>query len=72
MEGQLFWSTGAQGKELDLASLVCNNLNPEGASSTDCINPQRGEQGGDTWEYRRGFADGLMTEWERANRSRLT
>ena len=72
LEGILFWSTGAPGKELDLASLVCNNLNPEDATATECINPKRGEQGGDTWEYRRGFADGLMTEWERANRSRLT
>ena len=72
MEGQLFWSTGAAGSELDLAGLVCNNLNPDDPDYNECINPKRGETGGDTWEFRRGFAEGLMTEWERANKSNLT
>ena len=67
LEGQLYWSTGAMGTELDLAGLVCNNINPDEPDSNECINPQRGAEGGTTWEYRRGFADGLMTEWERAN-----
>ena len=55
MDGQLYWSTGALGQELDLASLVCNNLNPEDENSKECINSKRGQTGGDTWEFRRGF-----------------
>jgi len=70
LNGQLFWSTGSVGKDLDLAGLVCNNLNPDDPDASQCINPARGQEGGDTWEYRRGFADGLMTEWERANQAR--
>ena len=72
MDGQLYWSTGALGQELDLASLVCNNLNPDDPDAKECINEKKGQTGGDTWEYRRGFADGLMTEWERANKGKLT
>ena len=60
MEGRLFWSTGAQGKNEDLAGLVCNNLPPEVES--ECINPARGDTTGTTWEYRRGYIDGLMAE----------
>ena len=70
LEGQLFWSTGAKAKELDLAGLVCNNLSPEDEGYMECINPLRGEQGGDTWEYRRGVIDGLMQEWNRANEAK--
>ena len=70
MSGQLYWSTGALGKEEDLAGLVCNNLNPEDPTSNQCINRKRGDVTGDTWEYRRGFADGLMSEWQRANQAR--
>ena len=70
MMGQLYWSTGSAGKEIDLAGLVCNNLNPDDPDYNQCINPERGKDGGDTWEYRRGFADGLMTEWERANKGK--
>ena len=66
LEGKLYWSTGATAKELDLAGLVCNNLNPDDPESTLCINPSRGQTGGDTWEYRRGF--GRYDEWERANK----
>ena len=47
LEGQHYWATGALGNELDLAGLVCNNHGTE-----DCINPKRGEEGGDTWEQR--------------------
>ena len=68
IEGQLYWSTGVAGKELDLAGLVCNNISDEDPELGLCVNPLRGQTGGDTWEYRRGFADGLMTEWERANK----
>lgn len=39
--------------ELDLAGLVCNKLGNE-----QCINPRKGEDGGQTWAYRAGFIDG--------------
>ena len=46
--GQHYWSgTGAKGNELDLAGLVCNNL-----GDNQCINPVRGQDGGDNWEKR--------------------
>ena len=70
MDGQLYWSTGAQAKELDLAGLVCNNLTEDDPDINECINPLRGQEGGTTWEYRRGYADGLMAEFERANRQK--
>lgn len=70
MDGQLYWSTGAIGKNIDLAGLVCNNLNPEDPDAKECINPARGQEGGDTWEYRRGVIDGMMKEWERANKAK--
>ncbi len=63
MEGLHYWNTGARGSELDLAGLVCNNLK-EGETS-ECINPKRGEEGGVTWEYRRGVIDGAMKEFQR-------
>ena len=36
-----------EGSERDLAGLVCNNLGDE-----TCINPKKGQEGGDTWEER--------------------
>ena len=48
LDGQLYWATGKQGKDLDLAGLVCNSFGDE-----QCINPDRGLEGGDTWEARR-------------------
>jgi hypothetical protein len=46
--GQHYWSgTGNKGNELDLAGLVCNAI-----ETTECINPMRGEHGGDTWAKR--------------------
>ena len=57
--GQLYWSTGAKGSEEDLAGLVCNNLRDE---EHLCINSHRGEEGGVTWDYRRGFVDGALSE----------
>ena len=49
LEGQHYWSgTGNKGNELDLAGLVCNILE----DITECINPLRGERGGDTWAKR--------------------
>lgn len=48
INGQHIWTgTGRQGNELDLAGLVCNNLGDD-----TCINPSRGQDGGDTWAKR--------------------
>ena len=48
INGQHYWSgTGNKGNELDLAGLVCNNL-----GDNQCINPARGQDGGDTWDKR--------------------
>ena len=41
--------------ELDLAGLVCNKL-----GNHQCINPKKGQDGGQTWEYRAGYIDGLI------------
>jgi hypothetical protein len=59
------WRTGAQqdGSEVDLAGLVCNTRHGGGSL---CINPQKGIEGGDTWEKR--FSDlEVMTEEYKAN-----
>lgn len=45
---QLYWTNGKEGRELDLAGLVCNIL-PE---TKPCINPCQGMEGGQTWESR--------------------
>jgi|SaaInlV_120m_DNA_3_1039746.scaffolds.fasta_scaffold17048_3 hypothetical protein len=48
INGSHIWSgTGNKGSEVDLAGLVCNNLGDD-----SCINPQRGQDGGDSWEKR--------------------
>ncbi len=60
-EYQLFWSTGALGKEEDLAGLVCNKLGDE-----QCINPKRGDDSGDTWAKRDEFAAKKTKEWDDA------
>lgn len=41
--------------ELDLAGLVCNTR-----GDATCINPMKGKDGGQTWEYRAGFIDGAF------------
>tara|TARA_B100000925_G_C21923071_1_gene436784 strand:- start:646 stop:945 length:300 start_codon:yes stop_codon:yes gene_type:complete len=46
--------------ELDLASLVCNNH-----GNDQCINPKKGQDGGQTWEYRAGYIDGAISERKR-------
>jgi Zn-finger nucleic acid-binding protein len=45
--GNHIWATGKPGNELDLAGLVCNNLGDD-----TCINPVKGQSGGDTWAKR--------------------
>ena len=48
LAGQHYWSgTGAKGNDLDLAGLVCNKL-----GDVQCINPVKGQDGGDTWDKR--------------------
>ena len=47
INGQHYWATGAEGSELNLAGLICNKLGDD-----TCINPVKGEEGGDTWEKR--------------------
>ncbi len=48
LNGNHLWTgTGRVGNELDLAGLVCNNQ-----YFSECINPKKGEHGGDTWEKR--------------------
>ena len=54
LNDQHYWATGAKGNEKDLAGLVCNMIN-----SADCINPEKGTEGGDTWEKRSKFLENL-------------
>lgn len=58
INGQHRWSgTGAKGNNLDLAGLVCNMM-----GDTNCINPAKGQEGGDTWEKRLAFLEKLENE----------
>jgi hypothetical protein len=53
VDGKHFWTgTNKPGNTLDLAGLVCNKFGNE-----NCINPDRGKIGGDTWEKRCSFID---------------
>ena len=54
LNNQHYWATGAKGNEKDLAGLVCNMV-----KSADCINPEKGTEGGDTWEKRAKFLENL-------------
>jgi hypothetical protein len=47
---QLYWSTGKQGRDIDLAALVCNQLPKEKKSK--CANPKLGTEGGVGWAER--------------------
>ena len=48
INGEHRWSgTGVRGNELDLAGLVCNRL-----GDSQCVNPSKGKDGGDTWAKR--------------------
>jgi hypothetical protein len=55
----VFRGTGSssENSELDLAGLVCNKYGNE-----QCINPKKGQEGGQTWEYRAGYIDGVFAE----------
>lgn len=58
INGNHVWrGTGAQSEssELDLAGLVCNKY-----GNDQCINPMKGQDGGQTWEYRAGYIDGMI------------
>jgi hypothetical protein len=58
INGQHRWSgTGVRGSEIDLAGLVCNRL-----GDFQCINPKKGQDGGDTWEKRLEFLDKMRSE----------
>ena len=63
INGEHVWrGTGARSdsSELDLAGLVCNKYGNE-----QCINPKKGQDGGQTWEYRAGYIDGKIDERKR-------
>ena len=58
INGTHVWrGTGASSdsSELDLAGLVCNKHGDD-----QCINPLKGKEGGQTWEYRSGYIDGMI------------
>jgi len=60
INGKHVWrGTGgsSDSSELDLAGLVCNKL-----GNHQCINPKKGQEGGQTWEYRMGYVDGMISE----------
>jgi len=57
INGQHYWRTGCVGSEKDLAGLVCNNHGDE-----TCINPQKGAEGGDTWEKRLEDMDKMLED----------
>ncbi len=50
INNQLYWATGKEGKEEDLAGLVCNTID-----DPNCINAKKGDKTGQTWEKRQGF-----------------
>ncbi len=62
VDGQLYWSTGKPGKDIDLNALVCRRLPPEKA--TNCVNPSRGCDGGVGWEERLKMTEAALTEFD--------
>ena len=64
LNGVHYWKTGvtSDSSELDLAGLVCNT---KYGNPSKCINPQRGELGGDSWEKRMGYLQRLEEEKDR-------
>ena len=62
IDGVHYWSgTGKRGNPKDLAGLVCNNV----AEHRQCINPCRGQIGGDTWAKRAEAVEGMGNEISR-------
>jgi len=58
INGQHRWSgTASMGSEIDLAGLVCNKL-----GDSQCINPMKGNETGDTWKKRLEFLDKLSED----------
>ena len=61
IDGQLYWATGKQGSEADLAGLVCDQYSDE-----QCINTLKGtKHNGQTWEKRRQEIDEVLAEHDR-------
>ena len=50
ISNQLYWATGKQGRNIDLAALVCNKLSDEKLDK--CANPCKGQEGGMGWAER--------------------
>lgn len=59
IDGQLYWATGAKGKDEDLAGLVCNKL-----GDNQCINPARGDESGDSWAAREKYSAAMDSEFD--------
>jgi len=61
LNGKHIWRTGntSPNSEMDLAGLVCNKL-----GDSQCINPKRGVEGGDTWEKRAELYKKLQEEFD--------
>lgn len=57
VDGQHYWATGKPGNPLDLAGLVCNKY-----GDNRCINPCKGQKGGQAWEERSKNLDALLAE----------
>ena len=63
INGEHRWGgTGNRGSELDLAGLVCNNHGDE-----QCINPLKGQEGGDNWDKRLEDLDKFGKKYDEGN-----
>ena len=64
INGQHIWATGAitHNSEIDLNGLVCSTPHGDAAK---CVNPKKGEEGGDTWEARMKYINLLHQESEK-------
>lgn len=61
IDGVHYWSgTGKKGNPLDLAGLVCNRF----CGERPCINPVKGQEGGDTWDARLGRMEDCESEYK--------
>ena len=63
INGEHRWGgTGNRGSELDLAGLVCNDYGDE-----QCINPLKGQEGGDSWDRRLEDLDKFGAKYDEGN-----